>query len=117
MKILYRRAENIQQIINELRNFELNFNSYLDDIGYIELIDSTIEGKIRALKYYLNYLQLEEISKELDNLSFERGQAVVNLEILRNFILSEIEIELTQLEKMGNNVAMNFNRRESKYSP
>ncbi|HLL60473.1 hypothetical protein [Bacillus haynesii] len=89
-----KREEKIRELINELRDFKLNFNSYLDDIGYIELVDSLIEGKIIALKFYLNYLNLDTLSKEFDKITFERGKAVLNLEIIKNFILTEIELEL-----------------------
>ncbi|MGD6968741.1 hypothetical protein ACQCVP_20185 [Rossellomorea vietnamensis] len=89
-----RREQKIKILIQEIREFELNFNSYLVDSGYIELVDSILEGKVRALKYYLHYLNMDTLLKEFDNIKFESGQAVINLEILRNFILSEVELEL-----------------------
>lgn len=89
-----KREKIVRSIINDLRDLELSFNSYLDDSGYTYLIDNILEGKIRALKYYLNYLNMTTISKELDNITFESGNAVVTLEVLRNFILNEVELEL-----------------------
>ncbi|GLY10868.1 hypothetical protein [Pseudobacillus badius] len=89
-----KREKIVRGLIKDLRDLDLNFNSYLDDSGYADLMDSIIEGKIRALKYYLNYLNMTIVSKEIDNITFESGKAVINLEILRNFILNEVELEL-----------------------
>lgn len=88
--------EHILQLLSDLDGFTLDVNSYYDDSGYTELVDSLTEGKLKALALSLDRLRLVALAKEVRDLKWERGGVIPILEVLRGSISPNLKATLKQ---------------------
>lgn len=87
-------TEHIPPLLDELDEFTLNVNSYYDDSGYVEFVDSLIGGKIKAIALSLDRLKLSALSNELRRLTWDPGGVIPILEVLRGSIIPNIRATL-----------------------
>jgi very-short-patch-repair endonuclease len=84
----------IPVLLDDLDGFQLNVNSYYEDRGYMELVDSLVRGKIDALAMSLERLNFRSQSDELKRLTYEPGGVIPVLEVLRRSIIPHVKATL-----------------------
>jgi hypothetical protein len=57
-------TDHIVHLLNEFDALELNVNSYFDDAGYIEFVESLVDGKVKALALSLDRLKMTAETNE-----------------------------------------------------
>ncbi len=83
-------TDDILHLLDELDEFELDVNSYFDDMGYIEFVESLVDGKVKALTLSLDRLKMTPEASEVRGLTWYRGGIIPVLEILRGSIIPSI---------------------------
>lgn len=86
--------DHMLRLLDDLDAFKLNVNSYFDDKGYSELVDNMLEGKMKALAMSLDRAKFKAESVELRSVTWNRGEVILVLEILRGSIIPNIRATL-----------------------
>lgn len=92
------RTEALDKLVSELEDFEINLNTYYDDLEPQSIYDSLISGKIDALAHFCQALGWSDLSGQLQQLLPLRCSAPEAMERIRGYVLPEIRRLMEQTE-------------------
>lgn len=97
-------------LIDELENFELDYNSYISESGYEHLIDNILHAKITALQAFLKQYHITEAISLVKDEDLQPGRAVFLLETIKSYLAPVLRnrISAQNLDQNNQEVAVNL---------
>jgi hypothetical protein len=99
-------------LIDELDNFEFDYNSYISESGCEHLIDNILHAKIVALQAFLTHHNITEAISLINDENLQSGKAVFLLEAIKSYIVPVVKnkISAQSLDQSGQEVAINLRK-------
>ena len=97
-----KRIDALEKLVTELEGFEINLNTYWEDLEPQYAYDKMLSGKLDALSHYCQILGWSLLSSQLNELLPLHGSAPESMERVQGYVLPEIRrlMEHTEIESI-----------------
>lgn len=101
------------KLIKDIKEINLNLNSYYDDSEYISIIDELLAGKIKGLLFNFRQLGFTDLADTIEEYSLvRRDGALSTLEFLKTSIFPAAITKLSSIESMQKNEQMKLGGKD-----